>query len=259
MEVSPDTVEHRDSARYRALGFDSINKRIVTLHLRIQERFPNRNLTRICSELVIIGRETEARITAIARPNYLLRTLVGLLIVMLILALFVAGRGLRVPNQNLDLFELMQIFDSGVNDVIFFGAGIIFLVTLEGRLKRRKILAALHELRALSHVIDMHQLTKDPQRILSRGPDTRSSTKELMTPFELTRYLDYSSEMLALIGKIAALYAQNFEDTTTLVTVNEIEALTSALSRKIWQKIMIIYNMEEMKSVNGMQEIDVSG
>ena len=51
-----------------------------------------------------------------------------------------------------------------------------------------------------------------------------------MTPFELTRYLDYSGEMLALIGKIAALYAQNFEDTTTLVTVNEIEALTSALS-----------------------------
>lgn len=250
MATPPDGFDRRNASRYRSLGFDSINSRIATLNLRIQERFPNRNLTRICSELVVIGRETEARITSIARPNYLLRTLIGLLIVMLVLALFVAGRGLSVPNQSLDLFEMVQIFDSGVNDVIFFGAGIIFLVTLEGRLKRRKILAALHELRALSHVIDMHQLTKDPQRILARGPDTLSSPKEQMTPFELTRYLDYSSEMLALIGKIAALYAQNFEDTTTLATVNEIETLTSGLSRKIWQKIMIIYNMEEMKSAD---------
>jgi hypothetical protein len=249
METQPDGFDSRDSSRYRSLGFESINSRITTLHQRIQERFPRRNLTRICGELVVIGHETEARIASIARPNYPLRALIGLLIVLLVLALLIAGRGLSVPNQKLDLFELVQIFDSGVNDVIFFGAGIIFLVTLEGRLKRRKILAALHELRALAHVIDMHQLTKDPQRILAHGPNTPSSPKEKMTPFELTRYLDYSSEMLALIGKIAAIYAQNFEDSTTLATVNEIEALTSALSRKIWQKIMIMYNLEEMQPV----------
>ena len=33
------------------------------------------------------------------------------------------------------------------------------------------------------------------------GPDTPSSPLRRMTPFELTRYLDYCSEMLAIISK----------------------------------------------------------
>jgi hypothetical protein len=33
-----------------------------------------------------------------------------------------------------------------------------------------------------------------------------------MSPFELTRYLDYCSEMLSLTSKLAAVYAQNLPD-----------------------------------------------
>ncbi len=36
------------------------------------------------------------------------------------------------------------------------------------------------------------------------------------------------------------LYAQRFDDPVALAAVNEIEALTSGLSRKIWQKRMIL-------------------
>ena len=61
-----------------------------------------------------------------------------------------------------------------------------------------------------------------------------------MTPYELTRYLDYCSEMLALISKVGALYIQNFDDPATLRAVDELENLTTGLSRKIWQKIMIL-------------------
>ena len=46
--------------------------------------------------------------------------------------------------------------------------------------------------------------------------------------------------MLSLIGKVAALYAQRFNDPVALSAVDEIEDLTTGLSRKIWQKIMII-------------------
>jgi hypothetical protein len=66
-----------------------------------------------------------------------------------------------------------------------------------------------------------------------------------MTAFELSRYLDYSSEMLSLTGKIAALYAQNFDDAHVVAAVNDIEDLTSGLSRKIWQKIMILHDAEK--------------
>ena len=54
------------------------------------------------------------------------------------------------------------------------------------------------------------------------------------------RYLDYCSEMLSLTGKLAALYMQNMRDPIVIESVNEIEDLTTSLSRKIWQKIMIL-------------------
>ena len=66
-----------------------------------------------------------------------------------------------------------------------------------------------------------------------------------MTQFELTRYLDYCAEMLALIGKLAALYAEHTRDGVVIDAVNDIENLTSNLGRKIWQKITIISALED--------------
>jgi nucleoside-diphosphate-sugar epimerase len=43
------------------------------------------------------------------------------------------------------------------------------------------------------------------------------------------------------VGKLAALYLQRSDDAVVLSTVDEIEGLTTGLSRKIWQKLMIIH------------------
>ena len=64
-----------------------------------------------------------------------------------------------------------------------------------------------------------------------------------MTAFELNRYLDYCAEMLALIGKIAALYGQNVSDDVARNAIDEVEQLTTGLSRKIWQKVMLLERM----------------
>lgn len=112
-------------------------------------------------------------------------------------------------------------------------------------MKRNRSLDSLNELRALAHVIDMHQLTKEPEHVLNRGKDTESSPKRELDGFLLGRYLDYCSEMLSIIGKLAALYVQDFDEAVVLGAVNEIESLASGLSRKIWQKIMIIHQLEE--------------
>ena len=94
----------------------------------------------------------------------------------------------------------------------------------------------------MAHIIDMHQLTKDPERIANpdAGGDTPSSPTRHLTPFALSRYLDYCSEMLSLLSKSAALYVQDFADPVTISAVNEVENLTTGLSGKIWQKIMIL-------------------
>ena len=86
----------------------------------------------------------------------------------------------------------------------------------------------------------MHQLTKDPERLLSKEPSTPSSPERLMTSPELGRYLDYCSELLSVTSKLAALLVQYFNDEVVLSAVNEIETLTTGLSGKIWQKIRML-------------------
>lgn len=122
-------------------------------------------------------------------------------------------------------------------------AAVFFLGSIETRLKRERALRSIHELRAIAHVIDMHQLTKDPEWVLDRGTESAVLPPRSMTAFELSRYLDYCTEMLAITGKIAALYIQRFEDSVALQAVNEVEDLASGLSSKIGQKLMILYTV----------------
>ena len=113
-------------------------------------------------------------------------------------------------------------------------------VSWENRIKRNRALIAIHELRAMAHIVDMHQLTKDPERLMSPREDTPSSPERVMSAPELGRYLDYCSELLALTSKIAALFVQQFNDPVVLSTVNEVETLVTGLSGKIWQKITLL-------------------
>ena len=142
----------------------------------------------------------------------------------------------------MSVFRLVELSDAGLNVLLMVGAAILFLVTLETRIKRGRALAAIHELRVVAHIIDMHQLTKDPGRVPGLVAPTDSSPSRTMAPPQLARYLDYCSEMLSLTGKVASLYVQGFSDSDTLASVNQVEALTSGLSRKIWQKIMILHS-----------------
>ena len=144
-----------------------------------------------------------------------------------------------------DIVGIAQGLDAMVNLVLLAGGAIWFLVTAEQRLKRRRTMRALFELRSFAHVIDMHQLTKDPTVVLSGGKPTSASPERRMSQFELSRYLDYCAEMLALVSKLAALYAGATHDEAIVGAVNELEVLTSDLGRKIWQKIMIISQLDE--------------
>jgi hypothetical protein len=86
----------------------------------------------------------------------------------------------------------------------------------------------------------MHQLTKDPGAYQRGFKPTASSPVRKMSKSDLGRYLDYCSELLSLTGKIAALYAQAFNDSVVADAVNDIENLATNLSQKIWQKITLV-------------------
>ncbi len=129
----------------------------------------------------------------------------------------------------------MQGIDAGVSVLIVLGATALFLITLESRWRRDQALKALHEFRSIVHVIDMHQLTKDPSAF--GAPRTSSSPDRSMTVPQLLRYLGYCSELLSLSAKVAALYADKLRDPVVIDAVGDIERLTTDLSQKIWQKI----------------------
>lgn len=231
---------------YRSLDAKKIIENAEQLSQRVEERFRGRGICRIAGEVRQVALEAQQRADWIARPHWGLRLGIFLLLGLLGGGILLATISIIgwVEIGKLDIASLLEAINNGVNDILLLGAGIFFLVTFESRIKRGRALTALHELRSLAHVIDMHQLTKDPERLLTRGNPTANSPVELMNSFELSRYLDYCSEMLSIIGKVAALYVQNFDDTVALSAVNEIEVLTTGLSRKIWQKIMILYSME---------------
>ena len=227
---------------YRSLNAHKIVNTAQTLRNRIHERFPGSGLSKVSDELLGLSNDALVRAEQIARPNLALRISVSTVVIILVVLIVRSLLGLNIELKPRTLSELAQLIEAGLNDIILLSAAIFFLVTFENRLKRAKTLKAVHELRSLAHIIDMHQLTKDPERLMAqdRFGDTPSSPKRIADPIQLTRYLDYCSEMLSGVSKISAVYVQNFQDATALAAVNEIESLAASLSQKIWQKIMII-------------------
>jgi hypothetical protein len=226
-----------------SLDPDSVVKTVDLLSRRIGERFPDSGLYGVCSELARVTRQTRERAAWIAKPILGLRLGVAVLVALIAAGLLATVLSLRRPHEPLEVFQFIQILESGINDVVLVGAGVFFLMTLETRVKRRRALEAIRELRAIAHIIDMHQLTKDPEWILTPGLKSALLTNPPLSRFELSRYLDYCSEMLSITGKVAALYIQDFDDDVALAAVNEVENLTNGLARKIWQKLMIVYAM----------------
>jgi hypothetical protein len=228
---------------YRHLDSARILETIEQLCQRIEERFPGAGLAKVGRELLALARACAIESEALAKPNIAVRMGVAALVLVMILGtgfVFYAAWARKGLPAFSTLGEYVQAIEAAVNDLVFLGVGVFFLFSVETRSKRRRALKALHELRSIAHVVDMHQLTKDPERISSTQPDTTSSPPRVMSQEQLGRYLDYCSEMLSLTSKVSALYIQSFDDAVVLAAVNEVENLTTSLSRKIWQKISIV-------------------
>jgi len=228
------------SGPYRRLDGDLVLSTVQRLRQRITERFPDSGLRGVARELESIVERARANAPELARPIWPLRLVVGFFVLMLLLAIVALIASFKEVRFEAGFVTLLQAIESGVNDVIFVGIAVVFLGTLERRVKRRRALAAIHELRSLAHIVDLHQLLKDPEIVLDEHLPTASSPERPLNRFELARYLDYCSEMLSLTGKVAALYAQYLDDPVLLAAVTEVETLATGISGKVWQKIVIL-------------------
>lgn len=224
---------------YRQLDDAKIIETLERLRDRICARFPGSGLGRVSEELLAIAREAAAQVAYLARPNWPVRAGVALAILAMVGTVVLALGRIRLRGDVGGWTELVQGIEAGVNDIVFLGIAVFFLLTVETRLKRNRALASLYQLRSIAHVVDMHQLSKDPEQLLSDAPVDPPPVRT-MSREELSRYLDYCTELLSVTSKISALYVERFNDPVTLDAVNEIETLTAGLSRKIWQKITML-------------------
>ncbi|TIM31500.1 MAG: hypothetical protein E5Y63_07695 [Mesorhizobium sp.] len=228
--------------RYRTLDAKLIIETAERLEKRVAERFPDAGLRGVAIELVSLSRDLAKAAKALEAPIWWLR---GVVIVAIaagaVMFLFV---GTILPLGRIsgthDAIQSVQGIESLINMIILAMLGFLALIRTEERIKRKQVFRKLHGLRSLIHVIDMHQLTKDPAALSTDFKPTSHSPARITDRADLARYLDYCSEMLSITGKIAALFAQSVNDDVVVDGVNDIESLGSNLSRKIWQKITLI-------------------
>ena len=150
---------------YTRLDEGSIIRTIEGLRDRIASTFPQANLLRVCEQFLDVSKRVVAVEHYLRRPHWPLRIIgiasVAVLTIFLILIATLAARA----DADLTFNSVVATVESAVNDLAFFGIAVFFLLRLETRVKRGKALEMLHELRSLTHIVDMHQLTKDPALI----------------------------------------------------------------------------------------------
>jgi hypothetical protein len=223
------------------LSASAVQATVVRLGERIEARFPARGLARVSVELTRLaadvsvgaaGARTRLRWVRLAS-----RIGVGLVVIATLVALVLAMQDAGRVDSSVAWLPLIE---SAINDLVFAAIAVFFLHALPNRVERGQLLDLLHRLRSLAHIVDMHQLTKDPERLRDDFVTTSASPELDLDRAGMEHYLDYCSELLSLIGKVAALCAEESRDPVVLDTVSTVETLTTGMSRKIWQKISLL-------------------
>ena len=127
---------------YRSLDSEKILETIGTLGRRIDERFPGSGLGRVCQEMLTIAGESQKRTEWIAKPQRALRVLTGVVVTVVVGVLLYVLASASWPRGGFDLIALVQVSEAGLNVFLLLSAAILFLVTAETRVKRRRALKA---------------------------------------------------------------------------------------------------------------------
>ena len=225
---------------FRSLDPAKILATSERLERRIVERFPERGLARVAGEVTALAQGIGAEVAGLTQPIWWLRGLVALAVLAGASIFLWVGSILPLREVGQDAIGSVQGIEAAVNTLLLAALALVALIRLEARVKRQRVARGLHGLRSIIHVIDMHQLTKDPVTFSPDFRPTETSPRRNLDAVGMSRYLDYCSELLAITGKLAALYAQAVPDEGVASAVTDIELLGASLARKIWQKIGLI-------------------
>ena len=231
--------------RYRnTLEFDKVLATIRKLSLRIKERLPESSLYKTSDDFYNAAFTFQSGFDHIVRPNYFVRFICLFVIMISICGIAYGFTLVELKVQN-TLLDVATFAEASINNILLIGAAYFFLFNLEKRIKRRRAAKYLDILSEYVHVVDMHQLAKDPHVYgKSYAEKTNSSPYRMISKFEFQRYLVYCSELLSLISKVSVLFSETIDDDIISKRSDEIENLSSQLTSKIWQKLIILQRID---------------
>jgi hypothetical protein len=205
----------------------------------IAESFDKASLSRVALGVGAYAHEAVARADSIRRPIWYIR--------LTVLALLI-GTAIMACREAIDrpMQDILKFLDETKGAAAWAGGAVLALVTLEFRVRRRRALKAINELRALVHIVDMHQLAKDP--VIE---DFRANEKQT----KVEEYLHACSALLAILSKIGEFYIEQFPDPTAISAVNEFEMIATGLSNKIWMKILSTQNSFLVRNAQSAQRV----
>jgi hypothetical protein len=150
------TVTHRlDPAR--------IIETAKNLAQRIGEKVPGSSLSNLAVVLAGIARATDQRARQASRPILGIRLASATAIGLGLLALWYLVDHIHARWEFGTITELFEATDAGFNLLVILAGALWFLITLEARLKRKRALGSIEELREFIHVIDLTQLYYTPE------------------------------------------------------------------------------------------------
>ncbi|MCW2758887.1 MAG: hypothetical protein JWO46_2633, partial [Nocardioidaceae bacterium] len=230
----------------RQLLADSLER----LHQRISARLPDQNLTALAASIKTSVPDAHARYEATAHRLQRISGWTRAISVVFVLAVAVALvlALADFSRSSHDGADWLSLVNTVVGDLVYAAVAVAFLRAVPERLTRSSLTHVLHELRSTAHVIDMHQLGKDPERLRDDYEATGASIHPHLPHKEsaaarradLHHYLTYCIELLGLVSKSAALCAESSGDPVVLSMVNDVESLTSDMSQKIFQKLALL-------------------
>ena len=205
------------------------------LAVTIGRSFPQSALAGLAVELAGLARDTDQRVHHARRPILAIRFASVMAIGTSLVGLWYLLRHVHTRWEFGTVTELFEAADAGFNLLVIVAGALWFFVTLEARLKRKKALESMQELREFIHVIDMTQLYHTPELY-------NLESSNVAAPGKLDRtYLLFCAQMLAVISNLTALYTRGAAGDSIMRAAFDVEMIASAATNKLLSKAEMIH------------------
>ena len=192
---------------------------------------PGSVLAGLAVELVRIARDTDRQVRQARRPILVIRIASVTAIGCGLLGIgFLLNRIHFRWEFGSTFTELFEVTGAAVNFLVMLSGALWFLVTFENRVKCNRALASIQELREFIHVVDATQLYYTPDMY-----DEGGSSANKLRRFDHT-YLLYCSQILGLVGNLAALHTRGAAGDSIMRASADVEMFATALTGKLYNK-----------------------